>query len=164
MLNNRVRWVGRLDTPSDLFSFLAAQSTKHSYLSAMAWSNTLRKCNTVGCSTLVKRGHCPPHQEVRDLARAEQRKDYWATRKQETTTYRLYYTERWRELRRRHLLANPYCAVCGQKGNVVDHIVPHKDNEAVFFEGPFQTLCPSCHGRKTAREDGGFNNKRKGKD
>lgn len=30
-------------------------------------------------------------------------------------------------------------------GNIVDHIVPHKGNMKLFFEGPFQTLCVTHH-------------------
>ena len=41
--------------------------------------------------------------------------------------------------------------------NVVDHIVPHKGNEALMWdESNYQSLCKTCHDRKTATDDGGF--------
>jgi len=43
----------------------------------------------------------------------------------------------------------------------VDHIVPHCGDMALFWDVlNWQPLCEACHGRKTAREDGGFGNPR----
>jgi len=39
----------------------------------------------------------------------------------------------------------------------VDHIVPHKEDYALFWDPTnWQGLCKSDHSRKTVREDGGF--------
>ena len=47
---------------------------------------------------------------------------------------------------------------------VVDHIVPHKGNEAFMWdESNYQSLCKTCHDRKTATEDGGFGRNELGK-
>ncbi|NMA84113.1 MAG: HNH endonuclease [Epulopiscium sp.] len=36
----------------------------------------------------------------------------------------------------------------------VDHIKPHKGNEDLFYDiNNLQSLCKSCHDRKTAKED-----------
>lgn len=44
-----------------------------------------------------------------------------------------------------------------------DHIIPHRGDWALFIESSnHQALCHSCHSRKTAQEDGGFGNKRRG--
>jgi len=39
---------------------------------------------------------------------------------------------------------------------VVDHITPHKgDNDLFWDRANWQSLCESCHNRKTAAEDMG---------
>lgn len=39
---------------------------------------------------------------------------------------------------------------------VVDHITPHKGNSELFWDSAnWQSLCESCHNRKTAGEDMG---------
>jgi 5-methylcytosine-specific restriction protein A len=41
--------------------------------------------------------------------------------------------------------------------NVVDHIVPHKGDQALFWDkNNWQSLCKPHHDAKTAREDGGW--------
>jgi len=49
------------------------------------------------------------------------------------------------------------CGVCATRGRVVaavvaDHVVPLKDGGARFDAAGLQSLCISCHNRKTARE------------
>lgn len=56
------------------------------------------------------------------------------------------------------------CLYCFQRGIataaiVVDHIIPHKGNKALFWDTRnWQPLCKPCHDSKTVREDGGFGN------
>jgi len=43
---------------------------------------------------------------------------------------------------------------------VVDHIVPHRGDRALFWDtSNWQPLCKPHHDAKTAREDGGFGNR-----
>lgn len=74
----------------------------------------------------------------------------------------LYATARWRALRKSHIDEYPFCAMCGSKsGLTVDHIVPPRGNEELFFcPGNLQTLCKPCHRIKTAIE---IRERRKGK-
>lgn len=71
---------------------------------------------------------------------------------------RLYKTARWQKLRKRVLSEHPLCAECERQGRiapatVTDHIIPHKGNLELFWdEGNLQSLCKSCHDRKTAKE------------
>jgi 5-methylcytosine-specific restriction protein A len=46
---------------------------------------------------------------------------------------------------------------------VVDHIVPHRGDERLFWDSVnnWQSLCESCHNRATVLFDGGFGNERK---
>ncbi len=76
------------------------------------------------------------------------------------------YTRRWELARKVFLAEHPLCAACSRRGivvsaTVVDHIMPHHgDGELFWDEGNWQPLCASCHDAKTAREDGGFGNKK----
>jgi 5-methylcytosine-specific restriction enzyme A len=70
---------------------------------------------------------------------------------------RLYTTTRWRTGRIRFLRANPLCVFCKRGGRtaaarVVDHIMPHKGDERVFFDqANWQPLCFSCHNSRKQR-------------
>lgn len=71
------------------------------------------------------------------------------------------YDSRWDKYRK-WFLSQPENAVCkmpgcNQPATVVDHVVPHKGNQELFWlESNHQGLCKRCHDSKTAREDGGF--------
>jgi 5-methylcytosine-specific restriction enzyme A len=72
------------------------------------------------------------------------------------------YGRDWQKLRLSHLQQNPWCVRCEQDGRVtaaaqVDHTIPHKGDPALFWDPDnLQSLCETCHSRKTAVEDGGF--------
>ena len=43
------------------------------------------------------------------------------------------------------------------RATVVDHIIPHKGDQKLFWDTRnWQPLCKPCHDKKTATEDGGF--------
>lgn len=76
------------------------------------------------------------------------------------------YDRRWRDARARYLSEHPLCAECTRRGRVtparvVDHVVPHKGDQLLFWdETNWQSLCDytsryNCHGKKTASELGG---------
>lgn len=70
---------------------------------------------------------------------------------------RLYTTTRWRRGRVHFLQRNPLCAMCKRGGRVtaarvVDHVVPHKGDQLLFFDqGNWQALCFSCHNSRKQR-------------
>ena len=74
------------------------------------------------------------------------------------------YTRAWSRAAKAFLAENPLCVRCVEAGFlvaavVVDHIDPHKGDQAKFWDGAnWQSLCKSCHDAKTATEDGGFGN------
>lgn len=81
--------------------------------------------------------------------------------RRQTHPYRAWYnTARWRALRMAVLVRDHFtCRMCGRlEGNtsllVGDHIIPHKGNEALFWdETNVQCVCKSCHdGAKQAFE------------
>jgi 5-methylcytosine-specific restriction endonuclease McrA len=64
---------------------------------------------------------------------------------------KLYNAGAWRKGRLKHLASSPLCVACQANGyvtaaNVVDHIRPHKGDEALFFDRTnWQSLCKDCH-------------------
>ncbi len=70
---------------------------------------------------------------------------------------RLYNSRRWKALRKLQLGRQPWCAECWEQGiptiaTEVDHVVPHRGDPVKFYTGELQSLCKSCHSRKTNRE------------
>lgn len=59
---------------------------------------------------------------------------------------RLYQEIGWFKLRAHHLKRHSRCNFCGELGQVVDHIIPHKGSRRLFFDpSNLQTLCKKCH-------------------
>ncbi|RVD50042.1 HNH endonuclease signature motif containing protein [Mesorhizobium sp. M7A.F.Ca.ET.027.03.2.1] len=63
----------------------------------------------------------------------------------------------WQAARAKHLASHPSCVECGEPATLVDHIVsirkaPHRRLDPTNFA----SMCPTCHGRKTAAVDGSF--------
>lgn len=61
------------------------------------------------------------------------------------------YGYKWQQARVAHLSSHPLCVMCEQHGkikaaDVVDHIVPHKGDQALFWDaGNWQSLCKAHH-------------------
>lgn len=90
-----------------------------------------------------------PMDRTRDQARAAvKRSRAW------------YSSKRWRDLRWQVLLdAGFTCARCGfasleKRALVADHIEPHREDEARFWDrSNLQCLCWTCHSRDKQREE-----------
>ena len=103
----------------------------------------------------VKNGRCLGHQRKDRDTRSTAAQDW----------HRLY-GSRWQRYRLVFLMEHPLCAdpfgvheLGPEPGVVVDHRTPHRGDVVLFWDGDnHQPLCSSCHGRKTAEEDGGFGN------
>lgn len=67
------------------------------------------------------------------------------------------YDSKWEKERAAFLKLNPRCARpgCGAPASLVDHIVPHKGDQRLFWSrSNWQPLCTSCHSRwKQAQEN-----------
>lgn len=67
------------------------------------------------------------------------------------------YNWRWRRARLLFLAENPLCRTCEDSGKitaatVVDHIIPHRGNQALFWNvSNWRATCSACHASKTAR-------------
>lgn len=111
-------------------------------------------CKHPGCARLVPHGraYCDEHAATH---RGDGR-----------TTKEKGYTRRWQKDRDRFLKTHPLCVRCQAAGKltpatVVDHIVPHRGDQVLFWDqNNWQALCKPCHDRKTMTEDRLFEYKR----
>ena len=100
-------------------------------------------------------GYCDVHRPKRTRDRSEEARAW----------HRWYGLPIWTdELRPAQLLKEPFCRECARiyppgdprrrtRATDVDHIVDHKGNWALFTDPDnLESLCHSCHSRKTARE------------
>lgn len=109
----------------------------------------LRPCLRPGCSALTRDGYCAAHRPRRTNDRSAEAQSWrW-----------MYQTDLWRlELRPNQLILEPFCRECGRRGirtraTDVDHVRDHKGDWALFRDPDnLESLCHSCHSRKTARE------------
>ena len=79
----------------------------------------------------------------------------------ETDNSEFYNSWPWRKAAKRYRLANPLCFECEKNDivtpvKVVDHIIPINRGGDKLNEKNFQSLCESCHNRKSSSEKGGI--------
>lgn len=103
-------------------------------------------CKHPGCGKLVAYGqkycdeHKPLHPETKRSAASRG------------------YTSKWQKESKRYLRDNPLCVMCKANGRfveatVVDHIVPHRGNQKLFWShSNWQALCKPCHDKKQERK------------
>lgn len=111
----------------------------------MPWS-ARRPCRQPGCARLAVRGkvYCEVHAG----------KEY--DRQRGTASQRGYNAD-WRLARADFLAENPLCAECRKRGKLepatrVDHVIPHRGDRRLFWDrSNWQSLCETCHNRKTAK-------------
>src|SRR6056297_2629230 len=103
----------------------------------------LKLCVEPGCNALVEGGRCDRHR---------------STGKKNRPGDPFYSSREWKSLRRERLRSEPVCRHCKKDGrvreaSVVDHIVPRCDRPDMELDfDNTQSLCESCHNRKTMTE------------
>jgi len=108
-----------------------------------------RPCSQPGCPRLTAEKFCEEHQK--ETTRAYSKSGQWNIKK--------LYGSRWRKVRLVYLSVHPLCVICKREGrltaaDVIDHVVPHRGDKILFWdESNWQSLCKSCHDRKTMTED-----------
>lgn len=113
----------------------------------MAWA-ARRPCTWPGCGELTDTGRCLLHR-TRERRQLDSARGSAASRG---------YDSKWQTFRQAFLLSHPLCTVCHSRGvirqaTVVDHIVPHKGNQKLFWDQKnLQSLCSTCHNSKTATQ------------
>ena len=74
---------------------------------------------------------------------------------------KIYSSKLWKAIRRSHLNNNPLCVYCLDIGlltpaNVVDHIIPHRNNTKLAFDvNNLQSCCDFCHNKHADAKDKG---------
>jgi 5-methylcytosine-specific restriction protein A len=124
-------------------------------------SKPRKLCAIHGCGRLTGGRYCEGHaaEAVEQAKASDRRRGSAASRG---------YGRKWEKARALFLAEHPLCAEHERRGETVaagevDHIVPHRGDLELFWdEGNWQSLCGPCHKAKTAREDGGFGNRRPG--
>ena len=75
---------------------------------------------------------------------------------------KLYKTQRWRRIREIQITKHQFCVRCEKNGvltpaTAVDHVVPHRGDLMLFYEGELQSLCDRHHNSdKQSEEVRGF--------
>jgi len=106
---------------------------------------TRRPCRHIGCPRYAgPSGYCGEH--ISESIRKDDRRLNANDRG---------YDARWRQARKLFLGRNPLCRECMKAGRltpatVVDHIIPHRGDQKLFWdESNWQPLCKACHDKKT---------------
>jgi len=121
----------------------------------MAYIDKRPPCKMPGCHARAeKRGYCSQHQQHNALAD----KEYNKHRRDEKKS-KVYYSTRWRKLRKQVFKLSPLCVSCIAKGHyvvgeIVDHLVPFTDeNDPLAFDiDNLYPVCRKCHNIITPRE------------
>lgn len=112
-----------------------------------------RLCKAAGCNGLAQypERYCERHLYLK--RRDEERKQLNLGPQYSTQYPELYTSNKWKQLRTKHLREEPLCRVCGSKATEVDHIIAHRGNKDLFYsEENLQSLCHHCHSQKTIKE------------
>jgi len=105
-----------------------------------------RPCRYPGCPGFCEQGQvfCKDHME-------------WSSDRLRGGADARGYDSRWRKARALFLKQHPLCAFCQAEGKVVpatvvDHIIPHRGDQRLFWDQTnWEPLCKECHDKKTGR-------------
>lgn len=69
-----------------------------------------------------------------------------------------YKLARWERRRQALFDAQPLCVKCLEREEITeadtaDHVIPHRGDPDLFWNGELQALCASCHSRLKQREE-----------
>ena len=115
-----------------------------------------RPCSYPGCPRLVEGQYCDEHKKLT----AKQYNKYG----RDNFTKCFYKTPEWLYARKKQLEQHPFCEECLKEGKrkkatMVDHIIPIKQGGDKFAPSNLQSLCWSCHSRKSVEEGSRFGRK-----
>ncbi len=109
----------------------------------------IKICSHPGCRKLTDgTPKCEAHTAIKRPARYVPRKE----------KDRFLDSAAWRKLSKWKLQATPYCEDCRDNGEIrpandVDHVIPRAERpDLALNEDNLRSLCDSCHGRKTRKD------------
>lgn len=112
-----------------------------------------RLCKAAGCKNLAEypNRYCEHHKVLENPEKGSfLGGDYSDLAKPYDYLYR---TTKWKNISKEFLKVNNTCCRCGDRATVVDHIIPHRGNEDLFWDmNNYQPLCSKCHQLKTLEE------------
>lgn len=78
------------------------------------------------------------------------RRDADAKRARENPWRAWYNTPRWRKRRAKQLFKVPWCEPCKAMGcsrpaRIANHVVPHRGDPHLFWQGKLESTCKPCH-------------------
>lgn len=108
-----------------------------------------KPCRWSGCPELTNETYCEVHKKKN----SEQYDKYFRDPKAAD----FYHSSQWQSMRKTKLGREPFCEICKQSGRLelakcVDHIVEIKNGGGALDINNLQSLCQSCHSRKTLQE------------
>ena len=108
-----------------------------------------KPCRYPGCAELTNDTYCEKHKQ--------KTMKYYDKYYRNQSSKEFYNSPEWQALRKQKLTLDPYCQECKKNGTIVkgvmiDHIVPIRDGGNPLDINNLQTLCWSCHSRKTMIE------------
>lgn len=109
----------------------------------------LKPCSYPGCPKLTESRYCLEHKQLTD-------KQY-NTYQRDKVSQRFYQSAEWKNLKKLKLSTSPLCEECKRQGKLVkatmaDHITPIKQGGYPLDIKNLQSLCWSCHSRKSVKE------------
>lgn len=101
-----------------------------------------------------------PRKEIKSWVAPTPPRQRWKRSSYPPWLTKFYNSARWRGCSKRHLVKHPTCVECKkhgrvQKADVTDHIIPAIQGGSLFDPRNHQSLCHSCHNRKSASESNG---------
>lgn len=116
-----------------------------------------RPCSYPGCPRLVEGRYCEEHQRLIN-------QQYNAYGRDEISK-EFYKSPAWLLARKRQLDRQPFCEECLKAGKrtkatMVDHIIPIRQGGDRYAAENLQSLCWSCHSRKSVEEGSRFGRKK----
>lgn len=117
-----------------------------------------KPCAAPGCSRLIDVGSvfCDRHEKEMSRDRGQSAD----ARRADRPSRKWYKRKAWSGKggrRERQLDSEPLCRMCpeGSKriATIADHVIPHRDDYALFWYGELQSLCKPCHDIKKQRAE-----------
>ena len=112
-----------------------------------------KPCRYPNCPELTENTYCEKHRQEMEKQYNKYKRDRGAQK--------FYQSKEWKAVRRVKLNNNPLCEECMRQGKyvratMVDHIVPIKQGGKALDIQNLQSLCNSCHSKKSIEEGSRF--------